>query len=347
MCKSVADGGERCIYADAINNIRKKTRYKHRDTYESAREQEVTQAVQKWKEANPELVREHLPEHMPFQATPNKKEVPAQLKTLLSQRSRVPITGLPKEEREALTRAMAKEREKMEENLDKEHVRAISKYTITFYDILNRSLRRSGVAEHLREEPHLRDGFEEQVKNATKSMDEVFERTPNKDEPRKVYRFFRVPAGVKPQEYIEKYFADGSAFKDRGFMSTTADPEFIMAHMYDRNKGKQNTGYVVMEILTKEGISLQDNEISRGGDVQSLEHEVLLPRNSKFRVIGNRKSQRFEFASDRRDLNGQYNRDSYYMSSDSSYQRWGWFKKGDRLNFPVIQMIDEKLIAES
>jgi len=344
MCKSLAEGGQRCTYADQVANVRRKARYKHRDDYDM--EREATKAVRAWQAANPEIVRAHLPETQPFQASPNKKPIPEKLLSLFTAKAREAIKGLPDGERQAATKALYDAKKEWEASLTKDEDNAVHQYAMNFYEVVNSHLRRSGMAQLIKENPFYKDYLNGRVQGNIKALDEAIAKAPQPDEPRKLFRFFRVPAGVTPTEYIERYFKTGEGFKDRGYMSTTADPEFIMGHMYDRNKGTQNHGYIVMEIITRQGASLQSRENTRAGDIQSLENEVLLPRNMKLRIANSRPSQRFEFASDRRDLHNQYGNAGYSMS-DTTYARWGKFKQGDRMNFPIIQMVDERLIDEN
>lgn len=345
MCKSKEDGGKRCDYADQVANARRKASYKFKDDYDALRN--VEKAVNEWKEANKDLVVSHLPVTQPFNAPANKKPVPAHLKAMLTQKARDSVTGLPTEERVKLTKDLYDAQYEWSEKLTKDQESAVRQYAMYFFEGVNAHLRREGYPAWLKANPHLYRDTEEtltRVKNDVKYLDEAISLAPTPEEPRKLYRFFRVPAGVTPNEYLERYFKTGEGFKDRGYMSTTADPEFIMGHMWKRNKGTKNHGYIVMEILTKQGASLQNKSTSRSGDIQSLEKEILLPRNMKLRIADTRKSQRFEFASDRRDLNSQYNES--YLTSEDSYQRWGRFKQGEKMNFPLIQMIDEDLITE-
>lgn len=344
MCQSIADGGKRCVYADEIANVRRKARYKHRGDYDV--ERKASDAVRQWKEEHKDLVREHLPEKEPFCAPPNKAPIPAELKALFTQKAREAIKGLPEEERIVYTKALFEDQKAWTEKLTQDEDNSIRSYAMNLFELVNAHLRRKGLPELLGQNPFWKeDGRKERMLQEIAELDSAIAKAKQAEEPRKVYRFFRVPAGVTPNEYIERYFKTGEAFKDRGFMSTTADPEFIMAHMHDRNGGNKNQGYVVMEIFTKQGASLQNRPESRGGNIQSLEKEILLPRNMKFRIAGSRRSQRFEFASDRKDLNSQYSSISHY-GGDESYQRWGKFKQGDHQNFPIIQMVDESLIAE-
>jgi hypothetical protein len=343
---SKENGGKRCDYADQVANARRKALYKFRDDYDAPRKAKA--AVNAWKEANKELVVSHLPSTQPFNAQANKKPIPESLQALLTQKARDSVMGLPEEERLKQTRELYEARKVWFDALTKGQDSAVSHYAMNFFEGVNSHLRKEGYSAWLKANSHLYNKSENtlaRVKEDVRNLDTAIKLAPIPEEPRKLYRFFRVPAGVTPHEYMERYFKTGEGFKEKGYMSTTADPEFVMGHMWKQNKGTKNHGYVVMEIITKQGASLQNRATSSSGDVQSLEKEILLPRNMKLRIASTRKSQRFEFASDRKDLDSQYN--NSYSTSNEIYQRWGAFKKGDRMNFPLIQMIDEDLIAKT
>lgn len=340
MCKSKAEGGNRCVYADQISNVRKKARYKYRGQYDV--EREVEKAVRKWKEQNRDLVKEHLPETQPFQTESSGKRIPAHLLTQLSQGSRDIITGLPEEARLEETKKLYEQQEEWTKKLTPEEDHVAYNYALNFYELINRYLRRSGLADLFRTNPFYKEmDWKMRCKNATKDMDAALKKAPVPDKPRKVYRYFKVPDGVSPVEYMERYFKKGEGFQDAAYMSTTTDPEFLLATLHDKNKGTRNHGYVIMEILIKNGVSLQPRAESRSGNIQSLEKEIILPRNKTFTIVGTRRSQKFGFASDRRDLSNHY-----YPSygGESAYERWGHFKQGETMNFPVIQMVDELLL---
>jgi hypothetical protein len=108
-----------------------------------------------------------------------------------------------------------------------------------------------------------------------------------------------------------------------------------MAKLKKENKNKN---FVVMEILTKQGASLQPNDYTSSGNIQSLEHEMILPRRMKLRIVKTKKSNPFVFGGDRPDLASKYY---------GHYSQLSECRKGDKVNLPVIQMIDEKLIAET
>lgn len=342
MCKS-GGGSNRCQYADMLANVRKKARYKYRNEYN--REAEVVKAVNSWKDANPEIVAIHLPEKMPFQFTPKDRPVPKALMQMLTPSSRVPVKGSNEEDRLKSVSKLHEEFTEWKSRLDEGEARAVGAYTMVGFELINAKLRKKGFTTQIaNDSPEEKERMEAMYNRRVRAMKSAFKKVNPKDEPRKLYRFFRVPAGISPKDYVDRYLQTGEGFSDPAFMSTTNDPEFIMAHMHDRNKGTRNKGYVVMEILTKQGQSLQPEPETQAGDVQSLENEVLLPPGTKLKVAGFNPIQRFEYGSDRKDLHGQYN--SAYSNSQYMFENHGHHRKGDRLTFPMVQLIDEKLITE-
>ena len=343
MCQSSAEGGKRCEYADMLANVRRKARYKYRDSHGT--ERQVTKALNKWKEEHPEIVREHLPETMPFQYKPKERPVPKALLNMLTPSSRTPVTGASTpEEREQQVAAMHKAYKEWEDRLTTEEINSVSQYTMSSFGLINAVMRKSGFDDAINRYSTHRLGREEKdrirdrTKQTIRNLKAAFKKSTRTAEPRRLYRFFRVPAGVTPQEFVERYMLEGDGFCDGAFMSTTADPEFIMAHMHDRNKGTRNKGYVVMEILTKQGQSLQPHEATSSGHVQSLENEVLLPPNTKLRVVGVNKVQQFEYGSDRMDLYQHYNFGASHSNRHFMFKQYGHHSQGDRLNFPMVKL---------
>jgi hypothetical protein len=345
MCKSAAEGGKRCEYADTVANVRRKARYKHRESYDTNRLAEKD--VEKWKSENAELVRAHLPVTQPFQATANKKPVPEELLKLLTPKARIPVTGFSEKERVKHTEKLYNEFIEWTADLNDDEENVVRSYAMNFYQGVNSYLRKNGFSHWVKNDTYSeKEAMIERIKKNISELDSALDKAPIPEEPRKLYRFFKVPAGVTPKQYIEKYFHNGEAFKDKGYMSTTADPEFMMGHMYDRNKGEKNHRFIVMEIISRQGASLQSRSTSTTGDIQSLEKEILLPRNTKLRIINSHRSHKFELADDRRDLDYQYV-NKYSGGERGHFERWGKFKKGYSMNLPLIQLIDEKLITET
>ena len=345
MCSSKADGGKRCEYADMIANVRRKARYKHRDSWEV--ERKADEAVSAWKAANPEIVREHLPSRMPFQYTPkNQNPVSQELLDHLTPSSRTPVTGATStEEYRAKLKAMYDSHQEWLQRLTEEEMNSVTQYAMTSYITMNALLRKKGFVQAVRKDYGKNADIEEKRQRAEHHIQQLksaLKKSVHPEEPQKLYRFFRVPPGVTPKEYVERYMKTGEGFSDPAFMSTSSDPEYVMAHVFDRNKSKTNKNYIVMEILTKRGQSMQQYE-KANGRIQALENEVLLPAGTKLRVVGFNKSQRFEYGSDRRDL---FNRLGNFGSSEYAFSSYGHHSQGDRLNIPMVQLIDEKLITE-
>jgi len=337
MCKSKSEGGGRCEYADALANVRHKVRSKLKGMPARQINRSVEAAVEKWKAANPDIVTAHLPKRQQFQIAPKSKPVPDEILNLFTASRTDPITGFSADQRDSHTQKLFEEYQKMESILPIHEDNSLRQYSMYAFKAVNSYLRKKGFKDLDQYSNH----SEEDVREIIGDLDSVFKKAPLPNEPRKLFRFFEVPTGVTPGEYIDRYLQTGEGFQEKGFMSTTTDPEFVMAALHHENKGSKNRRYIVMEIISKQGISLQTKPTTRAGNIQSLEKEVLLPRNVKFRIAGIRKSQRFEFQDNRRDLNNHYHYDS---RDDRSYESFGHFKKGDRMNFPLIQMVDEKLI---
>ncbi len=348
MCQSKANGGQRCGYSDQITNVRKKAKYKYRDLAPSKQEKLVREAVTKWKNANKQVVLEHLPETRPFQIKPGRKPLPDSIKKMLTDKTTTPVTAGKQEEQEAVTKRMYDEHEEWVDTLEDEEDWGVSNYAMNGYIQINALLRRHGISAMTRENPELRDGeWKEKTRTRISEIDSALKKASdlNKDrEPHRLYRFYKVPDGVTPAQFIEKYFQEGEGYTDQGYMSTSADPEFIMSSLHKKNKGKRNTNYVVMEILTKQGASLQQSAKGQTGNIQSLEKEYLLPRNMKFRIAGVRKQQVFEFGSARADLYSHH-ATNWHTGPIPDYVNI--FQPGDKRRFPMIQLVDEKLIRES
>lgn len=345
MCKSKAEGGTRCEYADQLANVRHKIRYKLRDEQYDV-ENEVNKAVNEWKKLNPEMVRNHLPEKQSFQVPPKQKPIPAQLKKLFTAKSTIPITGGSVDQNSETTSKAYDDYVAWHENLTDQEKNEIVYYSQYGFEMTNAYLRRTGIHDLLRVNPHRKEDWKTMaVKNKT-HLDEALKKTPPASEPRKLYRYFKVPAGVTPEEYLEKYFLKGEGVLEKGFMSTTVDPELVMAHLAKENSGKKNTQFIVMEILTKQGGSLQKRAYSSSSSVQTMEKEYVLPRNMRFRVADTRKTQTFEFGSERQDLFSSFHTGNSIYSKDM-FTRQKLYKPGDKRRYPLVQLIDEQLITET
>lgn len=338
-------GGKRCEYSDAISNVRRKVRNRMKGQPSYEIDDAVRKEVKKFREENSELVAKHLPARANFQCDPPEWEVPASLLQMLGGK-RDPITGSPKDkDNDTFIQDLHARHLEWNAQLTEQEESAILNYTQSGFESTNPFLRKKGYREWAKQKPHLiysRPGdnadtyVEKVIKPRIADMDSAFTKVPRIDEPQKLYRYFEIPAGVTPEEYISKYFPAGGGHKDKGFVSTSADPEFVAAEVMTRADKKKNTRYVIMEILSNSGGSVQRDDYRSAGKVQSLESEVLLPRNSGLRIIDSGKRS-FVFSSDREDLEMHARRSKKELD----------FSAGKKFSLPVIRMIDENLIRET
>lgn len=333
-------GGKRCEYSDALANVRKKYRSKNKDRIgTSSLEYEVKKEVVAFQEKNPDLVRAHMPERLGFQYTPRKKEVSAELKALLGD-FKTPVKGVEGDIKGQFFKALNTRNKEWHENLTTAEEAALHNYSLSAFEYINTFYRRHGFTAYMKEQSFMwagdgREAFIQRLKDQGASMDSALAKRPAPEQPDKLYRFYRIPAGVSPALFIKKYFPTGGGFKDKGFLSTSADPEYIAAHIMDRSKGRRNKNYVVLEMLSDRGGSLQYREEPNPGWVQSLEAEILLPRNTGFQIVDSGKKT-FTFNKDRKDLEQRFRTFRATYSLD--------FSEGKSVEIPVVRMVDTKLI---
>jgi hypothetical protein len=331
-------GGKRCEYADSIANVRRKTRSKLKGSYNI--EHEVVKAVQTFKEQNPALVLAHLPEKMAFLYQPPKRPIPEHVKGLLT--PYVTAARGSADDKDILLGQLYERGREWRDSLTRDEDNAVSQYTMSAYEAMNTYLRRHGFQDWAKQNRFLWSGESQQeymekvIKPRIAEMDSALKKAPMPDEPEKLYRFFRVPSGVTPTQYIRKYFTPGHGFKDRGFLSTTADPEYVAAHIMSRSGGTRNKHYVVMEILSNRGASLQPKPKGNPGWVQSLEAEIILPRNAGLLIVDSGK-RHFEFGKDRPDLAQRYNMFGGRGITPT---------EGTSIALPVIRMVDTALTVK-
>lgn len=345
-------GGKRCEYPDAISNVRKKARYHHRNSNDRQRNDAVEKAVLAFQNENPDFTKAHLPNSETFQVKAPKWEVPARLIEMLGN-SRHKIKGAEFDDRKAFYAGLTAQNTQWMNSLTANEKAALSKYTTHHYEEVNLYLRGKGYRQWFKDNRKDRfpdyawdpnavkhtpeNVYENRLKPVIDNMTLAMDKASRNDEPRKLYRYHRIPGGITSKEYADKYFKDGEGFKDKGFMSTTADPEFVAAHILNAEKDKTGDRYVVFEILTKDGGSLQIEEDPYQGRMQGgihpLEAEVVLPRNKGMRIIDHG-TRTFEFAKNRIDMQ------KHWRPKDDR------FRKGRKVSVELIRMIDEDLIRE-
>lgn len=345
MCQSKEEGGKRCEHAEAYNNekkrlIRKYAEGRYTDRYN------VRKELEEFLRVSPDIAYARLPKHAIFESKPaSRRPVPQEIQAILDRERSSVIEGSSTEEREARILALYEENKTFFAGHENQAA-DFAWYAMSAYEQINSFLRskrlynewawenEKSLAYDSSIDDETPDYTESRIKPVLEEMDKAFARVPKDAPVRKTYRFFEVPAGVKPSDYIDRYIKTGEGFHEKGYMSTSADPEFIAAKLAQKNRGKVNRKFIVLEVVSNRGVSLQNHQTSKRGNIQSQEQEVLLPRDTKFRIAGVKKRQKFRLAEDRPDL----------LDSRSHLYAKNYCSKGDETILPVIQLVDESLI---
>lgn len=227
--------------------------------------------------------------------------------------------------------------QQLHEKLTLDEVNALSRYQITSSITLNAYLR-GGVdsmkkelqahsSENREPEQWQVDEYVERNEKMTKVLDSIFAQHAVKfDEPQVMWRSVNIHPtdGSTIMEHVEKMYQTGGMFTDKGFMSATVDSDYMLFSARKRVVEKHGQP-VVFEILAKEALPAhsipgwgeQPNRI-REGNIQSYEREMLLARDSKFKIM-NVKKVTFEH--------------SYSLKNQGTY------KLPKKMTVPVIQMV--------
>lgn len=317
--------GKRCKYADEMAVIRRK--YRRQNPNISGRE--MLKKVEKELESRPELAWHEATKNTSFQWTPPSWSVPHSLTKDMPKVGQLP-------ESTPTAKELYEQNEQWWENMDEDEQNAVSSYVMNGYLPVNGILR--GRSEWKKDFPFRKEEWPEHMSQFKKNiafLDSAMEKAPATRRDQPLYRYYRIPAGVNRKEYIEKVLTVSGGHKDKAFMSTTANPLHALAQMYKKNQRHSKRGlddYVLLEIWTNQGASLQQEEEARVGDIQSQEHEVLLPRNTGLRFIESG-TLRHTFEETPVELQTTFG---------------GTMRSvvGRKLSVPVIRMIDEKLIRE-
>jgi hypothetical protein len=100
------------------------------------------------------------------------------------------------------------------------------------------------------------------------------------DTPRKLYRGMVIPNHIEDlNQFFEDKFTPGTVFSQKSYMSTSLNPSLAVTFSEPFTVPQNRT--VIMEIISKNGAPL-GNDLSAMG---IKEQEVLLPRNTKFKVV--------------------------------------------------------------
>jgi len=321
-----------------VNNVRRRARRRFGQGLVADRK--VEEVVRRWKLENSDLVVAHLPERMPFNARPGRRLIPDAILAMLERTVKEPLRGLAPEERARETKELYERHERWRAEITEDEYDALRNYSFTGFENINGILRRksardrySSVEEHNRQRYH--------TKIQVENIDSALRKGDDFDEPQRLFRFYALPHGVSPEQFIERYLREGESFKDSAYLSTTRDPEFAMAKIQAGNKGSRTRApqkHLMFEIISRRGRSMQRTEREKTLNIQALEKEILLPRNTKFRIAGVRLRQRYEYASDRPDLASTAMGNAYGFE----YQKDA--HEGQRIMIPTVQLVDEELI---
>lgn len=187
------------------------------------------------------------------------------------------------------------EGENFRDSLAKHERQAIQQYSMGFYDPINRYLRKGvqGIDDYWKLEfkqkiqDETRVEYTKLAENYIDSIDGVFARYDAKHkEPRLLHKAFRVrnPDGRKTtpediQKYVREHYQVGKTVSNKAYTSTSVDADYMLA--FSNHEPEQ---IIVHEIVSRKGIPLHEPDDE--GSVQASEREVLLPRNSKFKIVG-------------------------------------------------------------
>jgi hypothetical protein len=187
------------------------------------------------------------------------------------------------------------ESEQLQNSLAKYERQAINQYTMGFYDPINRYLRKGiqGIDDYWRHEfkhqisDERREEYKNMAENYIDSIDGLFARhDATHKEPRLLHKAFRVrnkdgrkttPEDI--QKYVKEHYQVGKVLSNKAYTSTSIDSDYMLA--FSNHDPEQ---IIVQEIVSRKGIPL--HEPGEEGSVQASEREVLLPRNSKFKIVG-------------------------------------------------------------
>jgi len=175
----------------------------------------------------------------------------------------------------------------LEAKATEEELQALHQYTGISFDPVNEYLRRPKEyrARFKEETSYLAavDRLDSHIAN----LDNFIQKAGYSDEPFTVYRVISqdmTKRFVSGEEYAEANgLGEGQEIAFDSFSSTTIDPSFI--HRWIGNEGQEHTD-IVFVISTHKGapVSLTATSPQENIYTQDTEREILLPRNSKYRV---------------------------------------------------------------
>ena len=242
------------------------------------------------------------------------------------------ISSPNQEQIDEIVKNMYEENQTVKENVSADEYSALYAYAGNAYESINKTLR--GLVTEKDKQSLSKKTQYEQVEERIKSIDKVMDEYGNGEgkETKKLYRYYRLDKKQKPEKFIQENLKTGETLSEKGYMSTTEDLAFVLGHI-NRNKDKNN--YIIFEIATKKGVSLQDKEKEKPLFIQSLEKERLLPRDMKLQINYTGKEE----------LTVDESRENIHRKFNWDVQRQE-FQTIDPQNLQVVRLIDEDLLNE-
>lgn len=227
--------------------------------------------------------------------------------------------------------------EEFDDSLSKDEIQAVVNYMQYGYEYINSMLRGKKYLEnfikhenkinkyhHTTEEEYLSRG-----KKIIPLLDQAFKKfNRNHTEEKVLYRGYRVKpkkgltVAESVQQHINETYVVGEIIENKGYTSTSVDSDYMLLFA---EKAKEPDAVIVHEIVSRRGIPIE----ACGGDggLTSVEHEALLPRNSKLRVVNI--------------TNAIY--ETTYNNSKNTALNFFFKNSIRKKKFIVIQMIDESI----
>lgn len=181
----------------------------------------------------------------------------------------------PPEDLTAFTRACFEEGQAFWDSLSPEEEKKVRFYSMGGFEYINAHLR------GLSETPYGRPLEPWQIQYAQECvpvLDGVFRDQAFR--PRVAYRYASAKAGTVKEVLTE--LLEAGTYTEPAFMSTSSSVEYPAYQVATNGEGNE----FLMEIAVHKAVPLQEEEAAYRGDVQSQETELLLPRNSRFEVVG-------------------------------------------------------------
>lgn len=242
------------------------------------------------------------------------------------------VSSPNQEQIDEIVKNMYEENQTIKENVSADEYSALYAYAGNAYESINKTLR--GLVTEKDKQKLSKKTQYEQVEERIQAIDKVMDEYGNGEgkETKKLYRYYRLDKKQKPEKFIQENLKTGETLSEKGYMSTTEDLAFVLGHI-NRNKDKNN--YIVFEIATKKGVSLQDKEKEKPLFIQSLEKERLLPRDMKLQINYTGKEE----------LTVDESRENIHRKFNWDVQRQE-FQTINPQNLQVVRLIDEDLLNE-